>query len=240
MNDGHWRFSVTAPDWGQDHLSSDAIVAFVDGELSCGPQARATQHLAQCPECAAQVVVQGQARSALRSAGCPIPPSSLLGSLRSIPQNVDLPPPPPGLAVTGDGQLVSVLRPEREGVPTADLAAGGAGGVSGTACVDTSPLAHSRLSHNRRPLVQRRIRFGAGAAVSGLALGALALGAAASSAPVAAVPPTVDRGVLGGPVLAGTSGVVEARLRLSPVTSGAHPDDLVLDHRFPGAPLRLR
>ncbi len=232
MNDGRWRVSVTPPDWGQDHLCSDAIVAFVDGELSCGPQARATQHLAQCPECAAQVLVQGQARSALRSAGCPIPPSSLLGSLRSIPQNADLPAAPPGLAVTRDGQFVSLLRPERAGPPVADLAAGDAGG----ACVDTPPP-----SHSRRPLAQRRIRFGAGAAVSGLALGALALGAAAaSSAPVAAVPPTVDRGVLGGPVLAGTSGVVEARLRLSPVTSGAHPDDLVLDHRFPGAPLRLR
>ena len=101
MADGRWRISVTAPDWGQDHLSLEAVVAFVDGELAPGPHARATQHLGQCPECAAQVVAQGQARTALRTAGWPCLPSALLSSLRAIPQDTDLPGPPPGLAMTG-------------------------------------------------------------------------------------------------------------------------------------------
>ena len=47
MNDGRWRITVEAPDWGQDHLCSDAIVAFVDDELAYRPHQRATQHIAQ-------------------------------------------------------------------------------------------------------------------------------------------------------------------------------------------------
>ena len=30
MSEGRWRITVTAPDWGEDHLTLDAIVAFVD------------------------------------------------------------------------------------------------------------------------------------------------------------------------------------------------------------------
>ena len=71
---------MTAPDWGQDHLSLEAVAAYVDGELAAGPHARATQHLGQCPECAAQVSSQGQARKALRAAGGPCLPSALLSS----------------------------------------------------------------------------------------------------------------------------------------------------------------
>jgi anti-sigma factor RsiW len=111
--DGRWRISVTAPDWGQDHLSSEAIAAFVDGELAPGPYARAMQHLRQCPECDSQVYGQGQASAALRMAGCPNLSSTFLSTLRSIPQDADLPAPPAGLAMTPDGEFVSVLRPEQ-------------------------------------------------------------------------------------------------------------------------------
>jgi anti-sigma factor RsiW len=100
---GARRFSVSTPDWGQAHLSLDAIVAYVDDELSAGAHARAEEHLAGCPECAAEVVTQRQARSALRTADVPRLPSSLLRTLQAIPVDAELPPPPPGLAVTPDG-----------------------------------------------------------------------------------------------------------------------------------------
>ncbi|MCX6464505.1 MAG: zf-HC2 domain-containing protein, partial [Pseudonocardiales bacterium] len=103
---------MSAPDWGSAHLTSDAVVAFVDDELAHGPHERAVAHVAGCPQCAADVVAQRQARSALRSATCPSLPSSLMSALRAIPQDTELPPPPAGLAVTGDGELVSVLRTE--------------------------------------------------------------------------------------------------------------------------------
>ena len=70
------RFS--APDWGQDHLSLDAVVAFVDDELSAGAHLRAEAHLDCCRECRAEVVAQRQARTALRAADGPCLPSSLL------------------------------------------------------------------------------------------------------------------------------------------------------------------
>jgi anti-sigma factor RsiW len=222
VNGGRWRISVTAPDWGQDHLSSDAIVAYVDDELAQRPHMRATQHLAQCPECAAQVVAQGQARSALRTADGPSLPSSLLSSLRSIPQETDLPGPPPGLAMSADGQLVSVLRPERDAGPDSAAA--------------TTP------DHGSRP-AQRRIRLGTGVAVSGLALGALAFGApAASTGPSTPNPTAADRGVLGGSVLGGPSGALDARLRLVPTATPAGRPDLVMDRldQIPGSFRGLR
>jgi anti-sigma factor RsiW len=187
---------VTTPDWGHDHLSSDAIVAYVDDELAAGPHLRATQHLAQCHECAAQVVAQGQARAALRTANCPSLPSSLLSSLRSIPQDTDLPAPPAGLAVTSDGQFVSVLRPERggHGAPRADVEAG---------------TPHRDRTH-------RRMWLGTGVAVSGLAAGAIAFAVPAavsgSAAPAPGPAEMRDRPILGG----SAASPVDARLQLAP------------------------
>lgn len=198
MRDGRWRISVTAPDWGQDHLSTDAIVAFVDGELAHGPHARATQHLAECHECAAQVVAQGQARSALRAAQCPSLPSSLLSSLRSIPQDADLPSPPRGLAVSAEGQVVSVLRPGPDDVTPAS---------GRTDSVTRTPQG--------RPPVQRFLRVGTGVAVSGIALGALAFAGGAQPPTPPANPAGAERGVLGGSVLGGPYGA-DAQLRLAP------------------------
>jgi anti-sigma factor RsiW len=162
-------FSVQVPDWGQDHLTVEAVAAYVDGELAERPYDRATRHLAACPECAAQVVAQGQARSALRSARCPSLPSSLMSALRSIPHDTELPGAPNGLAMSPDGELVSPLDPT-ESAPPAGLA--------------STP----------KP---RRSRIGAGATISGLALGALAIGAViiAGDTPTPAstgVPPSID------------------------------------------------
>ena len=170
MSAGGRLFSVQVPDWGQDHLTVEAVAAYVDGELAERPYDRATRHLSTCPECAAQVVAQGQARSALRSARCPSLPSSLMSTLRSIPQHTELPGPPNGLAMGPNGELVAQLRP-----------------------VDTSPPAGLAAT----PPKARRSRFGAGAAISGLALGALAIGAViiAGDTPAPSgtgVPPSID------------------------------------------------
>ncbi|MDT5288523.1 MAG: hypothetical protein QOF88_3412, partial [Mycobacterium sp.] len=59
---------------------------------SLAPEFRAATHLSLCPQCAAEVEAQGQARSALRDS-CPIfVPSALLGLLSQIPHH---PPPEP-------------------------------------------------------------------------------------------------------------------------------------------------
>lgn len=156
MSEARRRFSVSTPDWGEAHLTLDAIVAFVDDELTAGAHARATSHLARCPECADEVIAQTQARMLLQSAQAPTMPSSLMSSLRSIPQVADLPEPPAGLAVTADGQIVTVLRPLAAEPPRRQKA-------------------DVRLGHGRR------LRIGAGVAVTGLALGALALTAPSAS-----------------------------------------------------------
>jgi anti-sigma factor RsiW len=210
-------FTVNAPDWGQTHLTSDAVVAFVDDELDQRPHARATRHVAACPDCAAEVVAQRQARTALRGASCPSLPSSLLSSLRSIPQDTELPGPPAGLAVTTDGELVSVLRAE------ACPASGEAPVSRDSAMSRESPVSVESepgdVVHGRRPPAPRRMRFGAGVAVGGLAAGALALGVAT----VPSIPlPTSEPGVFGGSVL-NPAGAVPARFGLD--TAGAAPDD---------------
>lgn len=210
---------MTPPDWGQDHLSVEAVAAYVDGELAAGPHARATSHLGQCPDCAAQVSAQGQARKELRSAGVPAAPSALLSSLRAIPQAADLPGPPPGLAVTADGELVSVLRPERvpqERAPREPIPPR----PGFRADVHTTTHHASRGTPARRPPAQRRLRVGTGLAASGLAVGALFLvgSAGAPSAPAApsTATPAAHRGLPTGAGLSGTPRVVDAQLRLGP------------------------
>ena len=159
-----------------------------------------------CGECRAEVVAQRQARAALRAAGGPCLPSSLLRSLRSIPVETELPPMPPGLGVTADGQFV-LLRD----VPRADPGAGPAAHehhIHTSACpaLPGRPRRPGPVAAPRR--FSRRARIGA---VSGLALSALAVGALA--APGGTPEPVPPSGVLGGVVL-------ELPPRLSPPSSG--------------------
>lgn len=78
-----------------EHLSTEAIAAFVDGELRMTAHLRAAHHLSLCPECSAEVDAQGQARAALRDS-CPIVvPSTLLGMLSQIPNHTRPEPPAP-------------------------------------------------------------------------------------------------------------------------------------------------
>lgn len=70
-----------------EHLSTEAIAAFADGELRMTAHLRAAHHLSLCPECALEVDAQRQARSALRDS-CPVAmPTSLLGLLSEIPHH---------------------------------------------------------------------------------------------------------------------------------------------------------
>jgi len=68
-----------------EHLSIEAVAAFVDGELSMKAHLRAASHLSLCPECAAEIDAQRRARSALRDSQPIAIPSSLLGQLSQIP-----------------------------------------------------------------------------------------------------------------------------------------------------------
>jgi len=69
-----------------EHLSVEAIAAFVDGELRMNAHLRAAHHLSQCPECAGEVDGQSRARAALRDSHPIRIPSTLLGLLADIPR----------------------------------------------------------------------------------------------------------------------------------------------------------
>jgi anti-sigma factor RsiW len=158
--------------WGlsEQHLLPDVVVAFVDGELSPTAHDRASAHIAKCAVCRTEIAAQRQAASAVQAANAFSAPAGLLASLRAIPEQVDMPEMPDGLAMTSDGQLVAVQRPDR--VPQ----------LGGTAPLGTSAkLGEGGAVLGRRP--GRRAAQGAGVVVSGLVLGALAIaGTAGGSA----------------------------------------------------------
>ncbi|MBL1076109.1 hypothetical protein JK358_17055 [Nocardia sp. 2] len=68
-----------------EHLASEAIAAYVDGELRMNAYLRAAQHLSQCRECAAEVHAQEQARIALRQSQHITAPMRLHDTLSRIP-----------------------------------------------------------------------------------------------------------------------------------------------------------
>ncbi|MEZ0341862.1 anti-sigma E factor RseA [Mycobacterium sp. pV006] len=86
-----------------EHLSVEAIAAYVDGELRMTAHLRAAQHLSVCPDCAMEVDAQSQTREALRDS-CPVSmPSSLLGLLSEIPHHLPPEPEPADRSQLGDG-----------------------------------------------------------------------------------------------------------------------------------------
>ncbi|WP_037316267.1 anti-sigma factor family protein [Amycolatopsis orientalis] len=166
---------MTAPrGWGlpESHLLPDAIVAFVDGELSLGAQDRASAHIARCQSCAAEVAAQRQAVNAVKQAGAPSMSAGFLASLCSIPQNTELPSAPDNLAMTADGQLVAIQRPDRVAGLRDTGVLGGTAPLGSTAPLGQSP---NVLGGGRFGLVRRKYAQGAGVVVSGLVLSALAL-----------------------------------------------------------------
>jgi len=70
-----------------EHLSVEAIAAFVDGELRMNAHLRAGHHLSLCPQCAAEVEDQSRARAVLRDSQPIRIPSALLGMLADIPHS---------------------------------------------------------------------------------------------------------------------------------------------------------
>jgi hypothetical protein len=68
-----------------EHLSTEAIAAFVDGELRMNAHLRAAHHISLCPDCAAEVDGHRRARAALRDSHPIRIPSTLLGLLSQIP-----------------------------------------------------------------------------------------------------------------------------------------------------------
>lgn len=153
----------------ESHLLPDAVVAFVDAELSLGAHERAAAHLVHCPGCAAEVAAQRQARKAVRGAQAPAMSAGFLASLRAIPDDTeipDLPGTPDNLMVTDDGQLVVVQRPEKH-----------AGAVGKPAPLGSStPLGESGEMLGGPHQLWRRTAQGAGVVVSGAVLSAIALG----------------------------------------------------------------
>ena len=139
------------------HLAVDALVAFVDGELSVAARKRAAEHLATCRTCAAEVAAQRQASSVVRSAAGPQVPAQLLAALQAIPDTTELPAVPDGLAVTAQGTVVAVTGPART-----------------TPQGSAAPLGSDPRWGSGPSMLGRRIgRTGAGVVVSGLVLGAL-------------------------------------------------------------------
>jgi hypothetical protein len=86
-----------------EHLSIEAVAAFVDGELRMTAHLRAAHHLSLCQECAAEVEAQRQARAALRDSGSIVVPTSLLGMLSQIPHAPPAPPDPADQPQFADG-----------------------------------------------------------------------------------------------------------------------------------------
>jgi hypothetical protein len=91
-----------------EHLSIEAISAFVDGELRMNAHLRAAHHISLCPECAAEVDGHRRARAALRDSRPIRIPSTLLGLLSQIPHG-----PPEDDAETQQGE-----QPPQRGRPS--------------------------------------------------------------------------------------------------------------------------
>lgn len=163
--------------WGlaEQHLALDALVAFVDGELSPTAYDRAAAHLARCRGCAAEATAQRQARAAVQGAPTPSVSPRLLEALQSIPVDAELPSQPEELALTPDGQLVTLARQDRS---RKRLGSGPVLGSSTPLGRGQAPLGSLSSGDTggatERRGVGRRTKQGAGVVFSGLVLGALA------------------------------------------------------------------
>lgn len=188
---------AAASDPGPTHLATEAVVAYVDGELSVTAHERATRHLAACAMCTAEVAAQRQARAAVRSATTPSMPPALLAALHAIPQSAELPPSPDGLAIDADGQFV---------VPNTPPLGFAAAPIGSSDRIGSSPPLGR--GHSSSGWGSWRARASAGVVVSGLVVGAIAFaaggqpgspglprpGANTGPAPVTAVPARFDMG----------------------------------------------
>lgn len=130
---------------GESHLLPDAVVAFVDGELSPDAHERAAGHLTSCRDCAAEVDAQRSARAAVHSGPVPSIPAGLLASLESIPDSATLSTTPDNLAVSEDGQLVAVQRPQSTPLGTAPLGSNALGARTNRRAISSAGVVMSGL-----------------------------------------------------------------------------------------------
>lgn len=197
------------------HLALEAVVAYVDGELSPGATQRARAHLDGCSECAGDVAAQREAKSLLVGSAGPQLPGTLLSRLNDIPFSADLQAPPMSLAMDGDhlrwnagGSPPGTGRDGRPLPPGRQQAVVGPAPGALVPATDDRPPGRPDLPGppNRRSglstLRMRRLRRGLVGAVAGLAVGVLA----ATVAPAAV-----------------TSGVAAAPVRSSPATRDPVP-----------------
>ena len=99
------------------HLSDEAVAAYADGVLNGHARERAAKHIGGCAECRTAVRVQREAAVALRAAGMPPAPSTLVERLRSVPMTTPMPAPPP-TAIAPDGTtMLSTFGPVAAFVP---------------------------------------------------------------------------------------------------------------------------
>ncbi|GEM_PF-482308 len=73
-----------------DHLSADAVVAFVDDALPRHVRIRVERHITECPECCALVNAQREIRETIQSAETIGTPGSLREKLARIPNETAL------------------------------------------------------------------------------------------------------------------------------------------------------
>lgn len=71
-----------------EHLSPEAITAYVDNQLIASAKRRSDTHLLRCRLCRNDIFEQIQARALLKSTVDVGMPQSLLGTLQNIPQNI--------------------------------------------------------------------------------------------------------------------------------------------------------
>lgn len=218
----------------ESHLLPDAVVAFVDQELSAGAHERAAAHVAHCSSCAEEVAAQRAASTAVRHAEAPPISAGFLANLRAIPQHTEILTTPESLAVAQDGQLVTV---QRSGSSANQRNTPPNGALGSSAPLGTSP---NTLGNGARlGMMGRRAAQGAGVVVSGLMLGALALVVTSSDGHAGGpgteignrqdVPPFTDglrvqMGTAGGPMstrVPTTSSLPASPLPTSPLSTSA-------------------
>ena len=87
------------------HLTTEAVAALVDGELSTGAESRAKVHLVHCSDCREEVRAQRQAAARMRDQAGTMSevhaPGALLDRLTGIPASCGEPDDHDGVGVDG-------------------------------------------------------------------------------------------------------------------------------------------
>jgi hypothetical protein len=159
---------VTLP---EQHLSEDALAAYVDGILSHTADERAAKHLRTCAECRAAVDAEREAKALLGATPDPTLPAGLLAKLLDVPMTADIGSTDQTLAIEGDklGWSTSDSKVMERRVTTAPARPRPSARPGGA----TRPAGRSTRS--------RRARRGLAVSLAGLAFGVIATAASTSA-----------------------------------------------------------